>query len=169
MNNSQALSELQNETLQLINSYQEDTVSRELQLSHSLVSLSEKVEDVSQALSALQNRILQLTNLSQLYEQLLENVEVIEKRAMNNSQALSTIYKSTEMLNELIQKLIPPSCAALPPSFPSGYYWVRVTNGSAVPVYCDMTRSCGGVTQGWMRVADLDMTDSSQQCPSGLR
>ena len=61
------------------------------------------------------------------------------------------------------------SCAALPPSSPSGYYWVRASNGSAVRVYCDMTRSCGGVTGGWTRVAELDMTNSSHQCPSGLR
>ena len=61
------------------------------------------------------------------------------------------------------------SCAALPPNSPSDYYWVRNSIGSAVRVYCDMTRSCGGVTGGWMRVAELDMTDSSQQCPSGLR
>jgi hypothetical protein len=61
------------------------------------------------------------------------------------------------------------SCAALPLSSPSGYYWVRASNGSAVHVYCDMTRSCGGVTGGWMRVAELDMTNSSHQCPSGLR
>ena len=60
------------------------------------------------------------------------------------------------------------SCAALPPSSPSGYYWVRASNGSAVSVYCDMTRSCGGVTGGWMRVAELDMTNGSHQCPSGL-
>ena len=52
------------------------------------------------------------------------------------------------------------SCADLPPSSPSGYYWVSNSIGSAVPVYCDMTRSCGGVTGGWMRVAKLDMTDS---------
>ena len=31
-----------------------------------------------------------------------------------------------------------------------------------------MNLSCGGVTGGWLRVAQLDMTDSSQQCPSGL-
>ncbi len=61
------------------------------------------------------------------------------------------------------------SCAALPPSSPSGYYWVRASNGSAVRVYCDMTLKCGGVTGGWMRVAELDMTNSSHQCPSGLR
>ena len=61
------------------------------------------------------------------------------------------------------------SCPALPPSSASGYYWVRASNGSAVSVFCDMTRSCGGVTGGWTRVAELNMTNSSHQCPSGLR
>ena len=60
------------------------------------------------------------------------------------------------------------SCAALPPSFPSGYYWVRTAIGSAVRVYCDMTRSCGGITGGWTRVAELDTTSNNHQCPSGL-
>ena len=54
-------------------------------------------------------------------------------------------------------------------STPSGYYWVTPVNGSAVRVYCDMTRSCGGVTRGWMRVAHLDFNDTSTTCPSGLR
>ena len=36
-------------------------------------------------------------------------------------------------------------------------------------VYCDMTRSCGNITGGWMRVAELDVKNSSTQCPSGLR
>ena len=61
------------------------------------------------------------------------------------------------------------SCAALPPSSPSGHYWVRTPTDSAVLVYCDPTRSCGRVTGGWRRVAELDMTNSSQQCPSPLR
>ena len=64
------------------------------------------------------------------------------------------------------------SCASLlqhNPANPSGHYWVRATDGHAIRVYCDMTRSCGGVTGGWMRVAELDMTESSQQCPRGLR
>jgi hypothetical protein len=64
----------------------------------------------------------------------------------------------------------PSTCAALPPSSPSGYYWVMTSIiGSAVLVYCDMTMSCGGVTGGWRRVANLDMTNSSHQCPTGLR
>ena len=61
-----------------------------------------------------------------------------------------------------------PSCAALlafSPTTPSGYYWVRAGNGSAVRVYCDMTRSCGGVTGGWMRVASLNTSNTGTQCP----
>ena len=64
------------------------------------------------------------------------------------------------------------SCAeiiAANPSSPSGYYWLRAGNGSSIRVYCDMTRTCGGITGGWMQVANIDMTDSSHTCPQGLR
>ena len=54
------------------------------------------------------------------------------------------------------------------PNSPSGYYWLRASNGSAVRMFCDMTRTCGGVTGGWMKVADLDMTNIAHQCPSSL-
>ena len=55
------------------------------------------------------------------------------------------------------------------PSSPSGYYWLRAGDGSSIRVYCDMTRTCGGITGGWMQVANIDMTDSSHTCPQGLR
>ena len=99
-------------------------------------------------------------------------------------QQLTTLYNQTEQLknvtihvqNELLRNSFGQfssnpavSFAALLPSSPSGYYWVRTSNGSAVSVYCDMTRSCGGVTGGWMRVRFLDMTSNYHQCPSGLR
>jgi hypothetical protein len=62
----------------------------------------------------------------------------------------------------------PASCATLPHSSPSGHYWLQNYNGSAVRVYCDMTRLCGGITGGWRRVAELLMYKSSHQCPSGF-
>ena len=49
----------------------------------------------------------------------------------------------------------------------SGYYWIGEV-GSAVRVYCNMSLTCGNLTGGWMRVANIDMTDTSQNCPSGL-
>ena len=54
------------------------------------------------------------------------------------------------------------------PSVPSGYYQIRVPNGSLVQVYCDMEgTNCGG-EGGWMRVAYVNMSQSGATCPQGL-
>ena len=100
----------------------------------------------------------QLNSTEIIFQQLSQNISALEYRA--------------ELLNlnsGLFLALPASSCAALLPTTPSGYYWVSASNGSAVHVYCDMTRSCGGVTGGWVRVGyQLDMTNSSHQCPSGF-
>ena len=57
----------------------------------------------------------------------------------------------------------------LHPGSPSGHYWIRSSNGPSIQVYCDMTRSCGGITGGWMQVANIDMANSTNSCPAGLR
>ena len=51
----------------------------------------------------------------------------------------------------------------------SDYYWV--TNGAMQPVkvYCDMDQHCCDSTRGWVRVANIDMTDPNQQCPPGFQ
>ena len=51
----------------------------------------------------------------------------------------------------------------------SGYYWIHANGTSAVQVYCDMNRRCCNSSGGWMRVAYLNMTDPTQQCPDGWR
>ena len=51
----------------------------------------------------------------------------------------------------------------------SGYYQIQAVNGSQVEVYCDMEgTNCGG-EGGWTRVAYLNMTDTSSQCPTNFR
>ena len=63
------------------------------------------------------------------------------------------------------------SCSDIPQDSPSGEYWIQ--NNKISPhfqVYCDMNRNCSCNTTGrWTRVANLDMTDPSQQCPDGFR
>ena len=76
------------------------------------------------------------------------------------------------------QQLAPPGCNPPPTcrdvlscnsSASSGYYQIQGANGSAVQVYCDMEgTNCGG-EGGWMRVAHLNMTDPSSQCPNGFK
>ena len=57
----------------------------------------------------------------------------------------------------------------------SGEYWIRSCSGSAVRVYCEMdgSRCCSNLgtnssAPGWMRVANLDMTNPSHVCPAGM-
>ena len=64
------------------------------------------------------------------------------------------------------------SCQQLARDHPhtaSDYYWV--TNGAMQPVkiYCDMDQHCCDSTGGWVRVANIDMTDTNQQCPPGFQ
>ena len=54
-------------------------------------------------------------------------------------------------------------------STPTGHYWVKASDNSAVRVDCDMTRSCGGVTGGWMRIAGLDFNNGSTLFPGGFQ
>ena len=64
------------------------------------------------------------------------------------------------------------SCSDLLQNSPSGDYWIQTSSrNSPVQVYCDMNpRNCScNTTGGWTRVANLDMTDPSQQCPDGFR
>ena len=63
------------------------------------------------------------------------------------------------------------SCKNIPTSSPSGNYWIQSTStGYATMEYCHMSPPCScSRPPGWMRVADLNMTDPQEHCPSGFR
>ena len=124
------------------------------QLNMSLEGKIQQLNAANQQLSAANQQNIQ--HLSAAHQQL--NMSLNEK--------IQHLNASTQLLLERSEFLA--SCVALAPSATTGYYWVKTPNGSYIQVYCDTTRSCGGVTGGWMRVAELDMTNSSLQCPSGF-
>ena len=95
-----------------------------------------------------------------------------------------TIDKLCKKVERLVQPIIEQLAIGKSPSHPanscreildfdskslSGLYWLKAGNGSAIRIFCDMTRSCGGVRGGWMKVTELDMTNTSNQCPHDLR
>ena len=58
------------------------------------------------------------------------------------------------------------------PQLPSEHYWITSFNGTAIQVYCDMARECScssASVGGWSRVAYLNMTDPTHQCPPAWR
>ena len=54
------------------------------------------------------------------------------------------------------------------PDSPSDYYIIADSNGHARHVYCHMEELCDS-KGGWMRVAYLNMSDSTEECPPGFR
>ena len=59
----------------------------------------------------------------------------------------------TARLNSLYKWTIFSSCREIL-SGPSGYYLIRLSNGSLITVFCEMM-TCNGISGGWMRVATL--------------
>ncbi len=115
------------------------------------------------------------TSLNMLHQQINDlagtlntSIEQIQEREDEKQRITNASF---DTLHQQINYLFAASCAAilqLNPSSPSGYYSIRSSNGSLVNVYCNMTLSCGNITGGWMKVAELDMTNNSNQCPSTL-
>ena len=127
---------------------------------------------VKKAMSQLEDRLLEHFNLT------LENqVNIFEDRLD------TTMKKFLKPIKEQLDFHLPSpsmlgtkehpvkSCQNLHkinPKSPSGYYWIKQSSGSPVRVYCSMSGTCGNETGGWMRVANIDMRNTSQSCPRGL-
>ena len=92
---------------------------------------------------------------------------------LQNRLSLQNRTITAALTGTLVRFLNPVrSCKDVPQESPSGDYWIQADETSSpVQVYCDMNRtsfSCN-TTGGWMRVANLDMTDPNKNCPAGFR
>ena len=106
--------------------------------------------------------------------------------ALNNSitaqaQRISEIVDSIDSLADAVSNIsclgvskkddsILSSCEAIHkkwPNNPSGYYNIASNHGSVHLVYCHMKSLCNS-TGGWMRIADLNITEGDS-CPNGFR
>ena len=109
-------------------------------------------------------------NLLEVKSELLANISTDVSASFDTLQSdLGATSQALSLHLSLSPFLSCSSIFLTNPSSPSGYYWVRASDGSAVRVYCDMSRSCGNVTGGWVRVASLDFVNMSAPCPDGFR
>ena len=108
-----------------------------------------------------------IENIHSLIEESVETESTRELTELISRDAILQVINDNP--RGLSQALPAGSCRTISedrPDLPSGNYWIRSSNGTAVQVYCDMSRQCcGGTTGGWTRIAYLDMTDPNQQCP----
>uniref|UniRef100_A0A1X7TNH4 Vacuolar protein sorting-associated protein 13 VPS13 adaptor binding domain-containing protein n=1 Tax=Amphimedon queenslandica TaxID=400682 RepID=A0A1X7TNH4_AMPQE len=130
-----------------------------------------------------------------LVENLLNNnTDLLKTFAASNSDSLTNIVNTLSNLQDtsastagvvdglliVVQELLqihnvsfslPTSCKQIryeKPSSPSGLYLLTTANSRTINAYCNMEELCGS-GGGWTRLAYLDMSDSTVNCPSGFR
>ena len=156
-----------------------DIVSR---VNQSLPDFNEWANGVSQnTLQLFQNN----TNFTELDEKILQTtrdsaqklISIVNTLSNLQDTSTSTAGVTDDILLIVLQRLVLQngsltSCKQLKsqyPSSPSGYYVLASANGSVdYSTYCNMGTLCGS-GGGWTRLAYLDMSDATQNCPSGFR
>ena len=106
-----------------------------------------------------------VTSLSLLQNKINNNSLLLQD---NVNDILLVVNELLELQNgsSLFNSIRPVSCKdikAVQPNSPTGYYHVNSRN-----IYCNMERLCS-TEGGWTRLAYLDMSDNTQNCPSGLQ
>ena len=99
---------------------------------------------------------------------------MVQKNAEGFHNLTNCVQKNKQAIHHLIQVVqgFHPICSCNEtktawPGSTSGNYTILNSNGTLRQVYCHMEEACG--SSGLMRVTHLNMTDSSEQCPSGFR
>ena len=147
----------------------------QLQLNNSNEQLQLQASELKETKHFIQSLQLQLNKTVELQESQDNDFHLfIEEQQTNELLTQNRIQGIEQELNNtinLIKHIILRSCNGLPQGSPSGYYHISTNDAGVIRVYCDTSaRNCScDASGGWARVADLDMTDPTQQCPDGFK
>ena len=121
------------------------------------------------------DKILNTTgNSAQKLINIVNTLSNIEDTCTSTAGVADDILLIAQELLELHNEssALPTSCQQIKqqqPNSPSGAYVLAATDGtSSYNTYCNMDELCGS-GGGWTRLAYLDMSESTVNCPSGFR
>ena len=140
----------------------------QLLLNSSNEQLQLQASELNEAKRFIQSLQLQLNKTVELQESLQNDFHLfIEEQQTNELLTQNRIQGNEQKVNNLFVH----SCEDLPQGSPSGYYYIVTNSSGIIHVHCDTSaRNCScDASGGWMRVANLDMTDPTQQCPGGFK
>ena len=121
----------------------------------------------------------EIEKLNQKMDGLIASLSRIKDTTTTNAGAINDILLLVEDLLTLHNDSsfssfspLPTSCQEIKnkqPNSPSGVYLLATANDGTKYVYCNcnMDELCGS-GGGWTRLAYLDMTESTENCPSGF-
>ena len=120
----------------------------------------------------------EIEKINQKMDGLIVSLSCIKNTTTTNAGAINDILLLVEDLLMLHNDSSSSSFSPLPischeiknkqPNSPSGVYLLATANDETKYVYCNMKELCGS-GGGWTRLAYLDMTDSTENCPSGFK
>uniref|UniRef100_A0A1X7TJ08 Fibrinogen C-terminal domain-containing protein n=1 Tax=Amphimedon queenslandica TaxID=400682 RepID=A0A1X7TJ08_AMPQE len=132
---------------------------------------------LNELLNTTRNNGQDIQEMKQKMDGIVSSLSHIKETATSNAGAINDILLLVEDLIMLHNDSssfspIPTSCQEIKnkqPNSPSGVYLLATNNGTK-HTYCNMNEEelCG-LGGGWTRLAYLDMTDATVNCPSGFR
>ena len=148
----------------------------ELLLNTSIQDLTSRLNTIESLLQGLPSDIVslqkQVNRLSSNIKSIKSNTDLLLRHSNITHNTLTSIDdKLDDDSDEYTPSPLLHSCEEIKskwPSSPSDYYIIANSHGHARHVYCYMEELCNS-TGGWMRVAYLNMTDTSEKCPDGFR
>ena len=107
-------------------------------------------------------RVLQKGNGGSCFSHSIRELLHTEVEGVLNSSIVPQFYG-------LYRHFLANSCADIYQGHPSGYYWLNGGHGPQ-QIYCTLNEHCCNESDGkWMRIAFLNMSDPSAQCPDAWR
>ena len=124
------------------------------------------IQDVQQLINATQNNTHAINDI-------VVSLSHIRNTTTSNAGAINDILVLVEQILQLLNNgsSVPTSCQDIKnkqPNSSSGVYLLMTPSGDTNYVYCYMGELCGN-EGGWTRLAFLNMSDSTVNCPTGFR
>ena len=133
---------------------------------------------IGELLNTTRSKDQDIQEIKQKMDGIISSLSHIKETATSNAGAINDILLLVEDLIMLHNDSssssfspIPTSCEEIKnkqPNSPSGVYLLETATNGTQYVYCNMEELCGS-GGGWTRLAYLDMTDSTENCPFRFR
>ena len=145
----------------------EETLLQLINMSYDNVDLLKTHIELTQS----SQQLLDVTNKNvtsslQKLNNIINTQSIIEDISVENKGTINNILVKVDDVLETLNSSLVSSCQDIKnkqPNSPSGYYHIN-----SQIVYCEMGELCS-TEGGWTRLAYMDMTDSTVNCPTGFK
>ena len=154
---------ISNNNTQLLEMQMMYAQASQLQLSQNITALLDMANDNGLSLDVTNKNV---TSSLQKLDNIMNTQSIIEDISVENKGTINNILVKVDDVLETLNSSLVSSCQDIKnnqPNSPSGYYHIN-----SQIVYCEMGELCS-TEGGWTRLAYLDMTDSTVDCPPGFK